>query len=113
VHGDKGSAIIDDDELSYFHAAGEGQEGEAYGAGGGENQAEEVMEQYGEAATGPGAGADPGSLSMAHRDQIQDFVEALREGREPLVNLEEGRKPLAIIQGIYESARTGGPVRIE
>jgi predicted dehydrogenase len=113
VHGDKGSAIIDDDELSYFHAAGEGQEGEAYGAGGGENQAEEVMEQYGEAATGPGAGADPGSLSMAHRDQIQDFVEALREGREPLVNLEEGRKPLAIIQGIYKSARTGGPVRIE
>ena len=100
VHGDRGSAIIDDDELSYFHAAGEGQEGE-------------VMEQYGEAATGPGAGADPGSLSMAHRDQIQDFVEALREGREPLVNLEEGRKPLAIIQGIYESARTGGTVRIE
>jgi UDP-N-acetyl-2-amino-2-deoxyglucuronate dehydrogenase len=113
VHGDKGSAIIDDDDLSYFHAAGEGHEGEAYGAGGGENQAEEVMEQYGEAATGPGAGADPGSLSMAHRDQIQDFVEALREGREPLVNLEEGRKPLAIIQGIYKSARTGGPVRIE
>ena len=113
VHGDRGSAIIDDDILSYFHAAGEGQEGEAYGAGGGENQAEEVMEQYGEAATGLGAGADSGSLSMAHRDQIQDFDEALREGREPLVNLEEGRKPLAIIQGIYESARTGGPVRIE
>jgi predicted dehydrogenase len=113
VHGDRGSAIIDDDELSYFHAAGEGQEGEAYGAGGGENQAEEVMEQYGEAATGPGAGADPGSLSMAHRDQIQDFVEAVRDGREPLVNLQEGRKPLAIIQGIYESARTGGSVRIE
>jgi predicted dehydrogenase len=113
VHGDRGSAIIDDDELSYFHAAGEGQGGEAYGAGGGENQAEQVMERYGEAAYGPGAGADPGNLSMAHRDQIQDFVEAVREAREPLVNLEEGRKPLAIIQGIYASARTGGPVRIE
>jgi UDP-N-acetyl-2-amino-2-deoxyglucuronate dehydrogenase len=113
VHGDRGSAIIDNDELAYFHAAGEGQVGEAYGAGGGENQAEEVMEQYGEGGGGPGAGADPGSLSMAHRDQIQDFVEAVREGREPLVNLQEGRKPLAIIQGIYESARTGGPVHIE
>jgi UDP-N-acetyl-2-amino-2-deoxyglucuronate dehydrogenase len=113
VHGDRGSAIIDDDELSYFHAAGEGQEGEAYGAGGGENQAEQVMERYGEAATGPGAAADPGSLSMAHRDQIQDFVEAVREDCEPLVNLEEGRKPLAIIQGIYEAACTGGPVRIQ
>jgi predicted dehydrogenase len=50
---------------------------------------------------------------MAHRDQIQDFVEAVREGREPLVNLQEGRKPLAVIQGIYESAHTGGLVRIE
>jgi UDP-N-acetyl-2-amino-2-deoxyglucuronate dehydrogenase len=113
VHGDRGSAIIDDDELTYFHAAGEGQEGEAYGAGGGENQAEQVMERYGEATSEPGAGADPGSLSMAHRDQIQDFIEAVRDGREPLVNLQEGRKPLAIIQGIYESARTGGPIRIE
>jgi predicted dehydrogenase len=71
------------------------------------------MERYGEVVPGPGAGADPGSLSMAHRDQIQDFVEAVRDGREPLVNLQEGRKPLAIIQGIYESARTGGSVRIE
>jgi UDP-N-acetyl-2-amino-2-deoxyglucuronate dehydrogenase len=112
VHGDRGSAIIDDDELTYFHAASEGQEGEAYGAGGGENQAEEIM-RYGEGGSRPGAGADPGSLSMAHRDQIADFIEAVRDGREPLVNLQEGRKPLAIIQGIYESARTGGPVGIE
>ena len=113
VHGDRGSAIIDDDELTYFHAATEGQKGQAYGASGGENQAEEIMQRYGEAESGPGAGADPGNLSMAHRDQIKDFVEAVRDGREPLVNLEEGRKPLAIIQGIYESARTGGPVRIQ
>jgi UDP-N-acetyl-2-amino-2-deoxyglucuronate dehydrogenase len=36
----------------------------------------------------------------------------VREGREPSINLEEGRKPLAIISGIYESVRTGEPVRI-
>jgi UDP-N-acetyl-2-amino-2-deoxyglucuronate dehydrogenase len=113
VHGDRGSAVIDDDELRYFHVAGEGQEGEAYGAGGGENQAEQIIERYGQVDSGPGAGSDPGSLSMAHRDQIRDFVEAVREGREPSINVEQGRKPLAIIQGIYESARTGGPVRIQ
>jgi predicted dehydrogenase len=113
VHGDRGSAIVDDDELTYFHAAREGQEGEAYGAGGGENQAEEIMQRYGEAESGPGAGADPGNLSMAHRDQIEDFVEAVRDGREPLVNVEEARQPLAIIQGIYESARTGRPVSLQ
>lgn len=110
VHGDRGSAVIDDDELVYFHAAGVGQETEAYG--GGENQAEQVMEQYGGGSARPGAGADPGSLSMAHRDQISDFVRAIMDDREPSITVEEGRKPLAIIAGIYESARTGGPVRV-
>ncbi|CAA9433301.1 oxidoreductase domain protein [uncultured Rubrobacteraceae bacterium] len=108
VHGDRGSAIIDDDELRYFHAGGGG---DAHGAAG--NQAGQVMERFGGGATGTGAGADPGSLSMAHRAQIQDFIEAVREGREPLVNVEEGRKPIAIIAAIYESALTGGPVRVE
>ena len=111
VHGDRGSAVIDDDDLRYFHVAGEGQEGDDYG--GGENQAEQVMKRYGASSAAPGAGADPGSLSMAHRDQIKDFIEAVREGREPSVNIEEGRKPLAIIAAIYESARTGKPVRIQ
>ena len=113
VHGDRGSAIIDDDELVYFHAAADDQEGDAYGADGSENQAAQIIKKYGEGSAGPGAGADPASLSMAHRDQIRDFVEAVREDREPSVNLQEGRKSLAIIQGIYESARTGGPVRLE
>lgn len=114
VHGDRGSAVIDDDELRYFHAAGEGQEGEAYGSGGGGNQAGEVMQRYGASGgSESGAGADPGSLSMAHRDQIHDFIEAVREDRAPSIDIEEGRKPLAIIAGIYESARTGEAVRIE
>jgi UDP-N-acetyl-2-amino-2-deoxyglucuronate dehydrogenase len=108
VHGDEGSAVIDDDELVYFHAAGAGQEAE-----GGENQSERVMEQYGGGSSGPGAGAEPGNLSMAHRDQISDFVEAVKEDREPSTNVEEGRKPLAIIAAIYESARIGRPVRVE
>jgi len=112
VHGDRGSAIIDDDKLRYFHAADREREGDAHDEGGGRNQAAEIMERYGGVESGPGAGADPASLSMAHRDQIQDFVDAVREGREPSINLEEGRKPLAIIRGIYESARTGRPVRI-
>ena len=42
VHGDKGSAVINDDDLVYFHVAGARREAEAYG--GGENQSERVME---------------------------------------------------------------------
>src|ERR671910_579863 len=47
VHGDRGSAIIDDDELRYFHAAGEGEETESYGTSGDENQVQKVIERYG------------------------------------------------------------------
>jgi predicted dehydrogenase len=43
VHGDRGSAIIDNDELVYFHSAAIGEEGVAYGASGEGNQAADVL----------------------------------------------------------------------
>ncbi len=46
-----------------------------------------------------------------HMLQIQDFVNAIIENREPLVNGEEGRKALEIIVAIYMSSRTGQPVK--
>lgn len=113
VHGNQGSAIIDSDELVYFHSASAGEAGAAYGASGGGNQVADVLNQSAADPAGPAAGADPASLSMAHRDQIRDFIEAIREDREPLVNIEEGLKPVAIILAIYESARSGRPVAIQ
>lgn len=46
-----------------------------------------------------------------HTRQIQDFLQAILEGRPPAVTGAEGRKSIAIIQAIYESSRTGNPVR--
>lgn len=46
-----------------------------------------------------------------HMLQIQDFVNAIIENREPLVNGEEGRKSLEIITAIYLSSRTGMPIK--
>jgi predicted dehydrogenase len=46
-----------------------------------------------------------------HAIQLQEFLRAIQEGREPLVNGEEGRKSLALMVAIYESGRTGQPVR--
>jgi UDP-N-acetyl-2-amino-2-deoxyglucuronate dehydrogenase len=51
--------------------------------------------------------ADPSYHAM----QIQDFLRAILEQREPLVNGEEGRKSLALMTAIYQSGRTGAPVR--
>lgn len=107
VHGDRGSAVIDDDELAYYHAAAEGERGAAYG-GGDTNQAAEILREHGRREAGATAGSDPSSLSMAHRDQLEDFVAAVREGREPLVNVEEARKVVAVILAVYDSARNGG-----
>ncbi len=47
----------------------------------------------------------------SHRRQIQDFIDAIREDREPLVNGHEGRKPLEIVLAVYESSRTGKTIR--
>ena len=48
----------------------------------------------------------------AHRAQFGEFVRAVRENREPLVNGPAGRAAVALIHAIYESARTGAPVRL-
>jgi UDP-N-acetyl-2-amino-2-deoxyglucuronate dehydrogenase len=40
------------------------------------------------------------------------MINAIKEDREPLVNGEEGLKPLKVIFAIYQSARTGKPIKI-
>ncbi len=47
-----------------------------------------------------------------HVLQIQDFLQAILDGREPAVTGEEARKALEIILAIYHSSRTGRPVRL-
>lgn len=57
--------------------------------------------------------ADPESVyGYGHRPLIADFLTAVITGREPAVSGEEGRKALEIVLAIYESSRTGQPVRL-
>ena len=48
----------------------------------------------------------------AHRAQFADFVHAIRENRDPLVDGKAGRAAVELIHAVYESARTGAPVRL-
>jgi predicted dehydrogenase len=43
-----------------------------------------------------------------HRRLIEDFVEAVRDGREPACSGREARHSLALAMAMYESARAGG-----
>jgi UDP-N-acetyl-2-amino-2-deoxyglucuronate dehydrogenase len=100
VHGDRGSAVIDNDQLVFFQVTEEGA------------KPEEKLMGTNRSRAVPTAGSDPGQLSDAHRLQYLNFLGALA-GTEPLrVSLEANRQSISVITGVYESARTGRPVRL-
>ena len=113
VHGDKGSVIIDSDVLSFIHRtpAEASADERAYGESSKTiNQLDEFPEASGATLS---AGADPGQLgAVAHRRQYENFLSALDGEAELRVSLETNRQAIAIITGVYESARTGRPVAL-
>jgi UDP-N-acetyl-2-amino-2-deoxyglucuronate dehydrogenase len=50
-------------------------------------------------------------MTTYHRLQIEDFLMAIIEDREPLVNGEEGRKAVEIFTAVYRSQRDGRPIK--
>jgi UDP-N-acetyl-2-amino-2-deoxyglucuronate dehydrogenase len=104
VHGDRGSAVIDNDQLAFFHATPEGTEPEEKLMG--------TTQVTSGSAAGPTAGSDPGGLSDAHRLQYLNFLAALDGTEELRVDLETNRRSISVITGVYESARTGKPVAL-
>lgn len=113
VHGDQGSAIVENDKLLYYHAANGQSDDFAYGAGGKANQADEVMPQQAEYKPANVSNATAGLEPTSHTEQFADFLDAVENGRSPLVTVSEAAKTLSLICAIYESARQGKPVKIE
>jgi predicted dehydrogenase len=59
------------------------------------------------------AAADPAALDAAvHAAQLAVLLAAADEGREPAVSGQDGRDALEIVRAVYESSRTGRPVRL-
>ncbi len=113
VHGDGGSAIVDDDRLAWFHTRSTSSvEADAYGGSLSDNQADVALGPAVAGVHGPTAGADPGPLGAAHRAQYADFVDAAATGRPPRVTVAEARRTVATITAVYASARTGRPVEV-
>jgi predicted dehydrogenase len=48
----------------------------------------------------------------AHRRAFEDFVDAIRSDREPACSGAEGRRSVAVVEAIYESARTGRSIPV-
>lgn len=96
VFGDAGCVVVEGSKIRTWKVPGASEEGAEKGT------ADE------------GGANDPAAIGLSgHAAQINDMVQAIREDREPLVNAVEGRKGVAIILGIYESARTGKEVVLD
>ncbi|WP_275775477.1 Gfo/Idh/MocA family oxidoreductase [Paenarthrobacter sp. Y-19] len=54
-----------------------------------------------------------GQLIPHHTTQVRDFVRALRNGDDPAITGRDATKALRILLAVYESSRTGVPVRFD
>jgi predicted dehydrogenase len=101
IHGDRGSARVEQDDITLWEFQEKvPSDNEIFAAMAGQ--------------TGFKAGAsDPrGITHIGHRDQLIDFVEAIDQGRAPLVDGKEGRKSVEIIRAIYRASETGQAVKL-
>jgi predicted dehydrogenase len=69
----------------------------------------EIVEQ---AEVSSGAARPMDITAAGHTALYRDFVAAIREGRDPMVHGREGRKSVAVVEGIYRSAESGGTVGV-
>jgi len=103
IFGSKGSAIISNDELTFFHEnAGDAPEVLMPDAANPPNQVTEADKL---------TAADQ-ALGKGHQAQLADFVNAVRTGGPVRVGTSEARTSLSVILALYESAASGNPIRL-
>ena len=96
VHGDQGSAVLDADTIAYFHSASQETSGPTKA-----DQTDDLLR-----------GRGFSGLDDALRDQYADFVSAVVSGKTPAITTADGRRCLATVLAIYESARSGRAARV-
>ncbi|MBU8865045.1 Gfo/Idh/MocA family protein [Paenarthrobacter aromaticivorans] len=112
VMGSKGSAVIDNDSLEYFHAADPNGDADSgpMGIRGGGNQAEEELAKFPEPPQQ--TNLDPTVYPAGHIRQYRDVVDAIQQGRPAGVTVQDAVTALATVRALYVSATLGRPVLI-
>jgi predicted dehydrogenase len=96
VHGDHGTAVIEQEDVLRWEFTPATAEDRA------------IKERFAQKVGASGGASNPAAIShVYHQRQLADFVRAIASGTEPLVDGREGRKAVEIILGIYRSAATG------
>jgi predicted dehydrogenase len=98
IHGDEGTAVLEDESYTLL-------------TGDDENQDPEEEEDEEEEATGASSPFSGFSI-QPHHDQYSDIVSAIQEGEASSVSGDEALKSLAIIRGIYRANKQDHPVEL-
>lgn len=116
VHGTRGGAVVEGDRLALLAVDGEPDRGQEPAhpharqvASGGTRAATDSLDAR-SADDSPSDESYP--WGEAHRRQMLDLVEAIRDGRAPLVDGSAGRAAVELVLAVYASARTGAPVHV-
>src|SRR5947209_4733990 len=101
VHGDRGSAVIEQEDVLRWDVSPETDEDRA------------VKRRFAQKTGASGGSSNPAAIShVGHARQLADFVRAIESGNEPLVDGREGRRAVEVILAVYQSAATGQTVPI-
>jgi predicted dehydrogenase len=101
IHGDKGTAVVEQEDVLRWEFTPELEEDRA------------VRQRFAQKVGASGGSSDPSAISHEyHRRQLADFVQALETGGKPLVDGREGRKAVEAILAVYRSAETGQTVSL-
>ncbi len=92
IHGTKGTAIISGDRLTTWDAKDDAEAN--------------ALDPAPVAQNISSGSSDPMAITVTSFErQFLDFGDAIKSGREPLVNGEEGYRALEVVLGIYQSCR--------
>lgn len=112
VHGNKGTAVVENEQLKYLYFDRDNAEkAGAYGGGKKINFADEYQPAVA-VSQGVHGSADPAAIANRHALHYMDFVEALETGRPPVNTPEDARRPVEIILACYKSSQLGKEIRL-
>ena len=101
VHGDRGTVVVEQEDVLRWEFSPATAEDEA------------IKRRFAQKVGASGGSSNPAAISHAnHARQLTDFVQAIKERRAPAVDGREGRKAVALIEAIYQSAATGRAVAL-
>jgi len=101
IHGDKGTAVIEQEDILRWELTPETPEDQA------------IRQRFAQKVGASGGSSNPAAISHAgHARQLADFVKAIESSTAPKVDGREGRKAVEVILAIYRSAECGRAVEI-